>query len=94
MNIYVLVLQFLLQVCGVTGQQYTYAQLRDHSAALAIRLQRKIKIGDVAAICLPNIPDFAIALLGVLEAGLIVTTINPIYTAGEIKILSGGVEIF
>lgn len=73
----------IYQVCGVTGRQYTYARLRDHSVAVAIRLQKKFKRGDVAAICLPNIPEFPIALLGILEAGLVVTTINPIYTAGQ-----------
>lgn len=73
---------FSKQECGVTGQKYTYAKLRDHSAALAIRLQKKLRPGDVAAICLPNVPDFAVSLLGVFEAGLQVTTINPIYTAG------------
>lgn len=70
-------------MCGVTGRKYTYAKLRDHSAAVAIRLQKKLKMGDVAAICLPNIPEFAIALLGVFEAELVVTTINPLYTAGQ-----------
>lgn len=74
-----------LQECGETGRKYTYAKLRDHSAAVAVRLQTKFKLkrGDVVAICLPNIPEFAIALLGALEAGLVVTTINPIYTAGD-----------
>lgn len=52
--------------------------------ALAVRLQKHVRPGDVAAICLPNIPDFAITLLGSLEAGLVLTTINPIYTAGEL----------
>lgn len=73
----------LLQVCGITGRSYTYSQLRDHSAALAIRFQTKFNfhIGDVIAVCLPNIPEYPIATLGAIEAGLIVTTINPIYTA-------------
>lgn len=78
----------LTQVCGVTGQKYSYAKLRDHCAALAIRLQQKFQTGDVAAICLPNVPDFAIALLGIIEAGLVVTTINPMYTAGQIDKLA------
>lgn len=73
------------QVCGITGRSYTYSQLRDHSAALAIRLHTKLnlQIGEVIAVCLPNMPEFPIAALGSMEAGLIVTTINPIYTAGK-----------
>lgn len=75
-------------MCGETGRKYTYSQLRDHSAAVAFRLQTKfnLKRGDVVAICLPNVPEFAIALLGVLEAGLVITTLNPIYTEGGIDI--------
>lgn len=73
--------------CGVTGRKYTYSKLRDHCAALAVRLQTKfnIKPGDVIGICLPNVPEYAICLLGATEAGAITTTINPIYTAAEIS---------
>lgn len=39
-------------------------------------------------ICLPNIPEYAVALLGAAEAGLVTTTINPIYTAGKIEFFS------
>lgn len=75
------------QVCGITGRSYTYSRLRDHSAALAIRLHSKLnlQIGETVAVCLPNIPEYPIAVLGAMEAGLVVTTINPIYTASEYK---------
>ncbi|KAJ6633242.1 4-coumarate--CoA ligase 1 [Pseudolycoriella hygida] len=83
--------------CGETGRQYTYAQLRDHSLALAVRLQTQfgLKQGDVLAICLPNIPEFAIVALGTLEAGIIATTVNPIYTADEIckQLLDSGAKM-
>ncbi|XP_050069252.1 uncharacterized protein LOC126557500 [Anopheles maculipalpis] len=74
-------------VCGITGRSYTYGTLRDHCAALAIRLQRKLKLtsSNTLAICLPNIPEFPLVTFGAIEAGLIVTTINPIYTAEEIS---------
>jgi len=51
-------------------------------------LQTKFKLEkpDVLAICLPNIPEYPIACLGGIEAGLAVTTINPIYTPGECQI--------
>lgn len=41
--------------------------------------------GDVVAILLPNCPEFAISALGILEAGLVLTTLNPIYTPGKSK---------
>ncbi|XP_013107362.2 uncharacterized protein LOC106087030 [Stomoxys calcitrans] len=70
----------------ITGRQYTYAELRDSSAALAVRLQTKFKLGkgDVVAVCLPNSPEYPGAVLAAIEAGLTVTTVNPIYTADEI----------
>lgn len=77
-------------VCGVTGRKYSYGQLRDHCAAVALRLRTEFKLnqGDVVAISMPNIPEYAIAVLGALEAGLTITTINPIYTAGWFEILA------
>lgn len=44
--------------CGITGRKYTYAKLRDHCAALAIRLRTQLKLqkNDVVGICLPNVP--------------------------------------
>lgn len=44
--------------CGVTGRKYTYAKLRDHCAALAIRLRTNLSLekNDIVGICLPNIP--------------------------------------
>lgn len=32
---------------------------------------------------LPNIPEYPIVTLGILNAGAIVTTLNPVYTACE-----------
>lgn len=86
-------------VCGVTGRQYTFAQLRDRCAAVAHRLRTEygLKRGDVVAISLPNEPEYAIALLGAMEAGLAVTIINPAYTQLEhVKqlVLSGAKLIF
>ncbi|KAL1138558.1 hypothetical protein AAG570_008621 [Ranatra chinensis] len=74
-----------LQECGFTGKTYTYAQLRKISIRLASFL---VKLGlqpnDVVTLILPNIAEFPAALLGALEAGLIVSPINPLYTADEI----------
>ena len=44
--------------CSVTGRKYTYAKLRDHAAALAIRLRNNLKLekNDIVGICLPNVP--------------------------------------
>lgn len=72
-------------MCGVTDRKYSYAELRDHSAAFAVRLQMQFQMqqNDVLAVCLPNIPEFPIATLGAVEAGMVVTTVNPMYTPGK-----------
>jgi len=72
----------------ITDRQYTFAQMRDASAAFAVRLQTKFNLQkpDVLAICLPNLPEYPIATLGAIEAGLTVTTVNPVYTPGKFAI--------
>lgn len=71
-------------VCGITGRYYSYGKLRDHCAALAYRLREDfgLKPGDVVAISMPNIPEYAIVALGALEAGLTITLVNHAYSAG------------
>ena len=71
---------------GPTGRHLTYTELRHAVAAGATGLQaRGFKQGDVFAIFSPNIPEYAVAFFGVSTAGGINTTINPLYTAEEVK---------
>lgn len=71
--------------CGITGKKYTYSQVRDYSNYVARSLLNMgIQPGDVVALVLPNLPETPIVFLGCLEAGIIITTVNPIYTADEI----------
>jgi acyl-CoA synthetase (AMP-forming)/AMP-acid ligase II len=46
--------------------------------------KRGATTGQVLAVLLPNIPEFAVTALGAVETGLVVTTINPVYTPFEI----------
>ncbi|XP_024937849.1 4-coumarate--CoA ligase 1 isoform X2 [Cephus cinctus] len=72
--------------CGETGRKYTYAQARDSSNYVARSLRNiGLKVGDVVAVILPNLPETAVAFLGASEAGLIVTTVNFQYTVYEIS---------
>ncbi|XP_044255601.1 probable 4-coumarate--CoA ligase 1 [Tribolium madens] len=73
--------------CGITGRKYTYRDILRKSKNLAKALRKKLNLkeGDVVALLLPNVPEFPIAALGVLHAGLVVTTLNPIYTSEEIS---------
>ncbi|XP_034941448.1 4-coumarate--CoA ligase 1-like [Chelonus insularis] len=73
-------------VCAMTGRSYTYEQLKRLSGRLATFLRKhNLRPGDTIAAILPNVPEYAILLLGASEAGLQVTLINPIYTSKEIE---------
>ncbi|MGH9102185.1 MAG: AMP-binding protein [Acidimicrobiales bacterium] len=69
-----------------SGRSLTYRQLVETvgvvAAGLAARGMRK---GDVLAILLPNLPEYAVAFFGTIRIGGVVTTINPLYTAGEVR---------
>ena len=71
---------------GPTGRTLTYAQLAVDVRRMAVGLVRRgMNKGDVFAILLPNVPEYATALLGVASVGGVVTTINPLMTADEIR---------
>lgn len=71
--------------CGITGRKYTYDKMRELIRRFGSSLARMgFKKGEVFGICLPNLPEFPIAMLGAAGIGMPVTTVNPIYTAEEI----------
>jgi 4-coumarate--CoA ligase len=70
---------------GPTGRTMTYGELADHVASLAGGLRaRGFGRGDVLAVMLPNLPEYAVLFHGVASAGGTITTINPTYTAHEV----------
>ncbi|RVE46831.1 hypothetical protein evm_008539 [Chilo suppressalis] len=76
-----------LSVCADTGRGYTYEQAFNLSNAFAANLRLKLNIrdGDTVSMMLPNIPDFPLIAIGILGAGGVISTINPIYTAHEVQ---------
>ncbi|XP_026322809.1 4-coumarate--CoA ligase 1-like, partial [Hyposmocoma kahamanoa] len=74
-------------VCGITNRTYTYHHLYKSSRIFAANLRSKLKVetGDVICIMKHNSPEFVVALLGILQAGGEVTTVNPIYTPYELQ---------
>ncbi|RZC27643.1 4-coumarate--CoA ligase 1-like, partial [Asbolus verrucosus] len=75
-------------MCFETGKYYTFKEVYDRSRSLASILRKKfhLGLGDTVALVLPNVPDFPIAFLGAIQAGLVVTTVNPSYTADEMAV--------
>ena len=77
-------------VDGVRGESYSLAEARTTAAQFARGLVALGgQPGEVVAVLLPNMPEFVIVMLGASEAGMVVTTLNPAYTAGESKVRSG-----
>lgn len=66
-------------------QTISYRQWAELSESLAAYLQKQLvlKKGTKVALMLPNCPQYMIAIFAVLQAGLVVTNINPLYTAPE-----------
>jgi len=70
---------------GPSGRTLTYGQLVDGIRRAATALSRRgFGKGDVLAIYSPNLPEYAIVFLAVATLGGTVTTVNPLYTAGEL----------
>ena len=64
----------------------SYGQLDELSAALGAWLQAQgLEPGARVAIMLPNIPQFAVTMAGVLRAGYTCVNVNPLYTARELE---------
>jgi len=68
-----------------TDRTVTYSELRAQVAVVAAAFaERGMGAGEVLAICLPNLPEFAVAVYAATSIGLTVTTVNPLYTAEEL----------
>ncbi|KAG7188841.1 hypothetical protein KM043_008447 [Ampulex compressa] len=72
--------------CALSKRRYTYAESRDAANYVGRSLlSMGLKEGDVVALVAPNYPETILGFLGILEAGLVVTTVNPFYTVDEIS---------
>jgi len=70
---------------GPSGRTITYAELDGGTRAMAAALAaRGIGKGDVVAIYMPNLPEYALLFHGVIRAGATSTTANPLYTSHEL----------
>jgi 4-coumarate--CoA ligase len=71
---------------GLTGRTVTGRELRAMVERVAGGLARRgIGRGAVVAVLAPNLPAYAAVFHGVAWAGGIVTTLNPSYTAAEVR---------
>ena len=68
------------------GRTLTYRELHSSADRFARCLaDNGFKKGDVVGICLPNIPQFVISLMGTIRAGCSVSGVSPLMTAPELE---------
>ena len=68
------------------GQDYTFGEVEQQSRAFAAWLQAQgLKPGERVALMMPNVPQYPIAVAGVLRAGGVVVNVNPLYTPRELQ---------
>lgn len=68
------------------GKEMSYAETDSLSQAFAAYLQGLgLEKGDRVALMMPNVPQYPIAVAGVLRAGLVVVNVNPLYTPRELE---------
>src|SRR5215831_10052771 len=72
-------------VDGPTGRTLTHGQVRSAARRVAAGLARRgLRKGDRVAIVSPNLPEYPVAFHGIVLAGGVVTTANPLYRVEEL----------
>ncbi len=68
------------------GTEISYGELDNLSNEFAhMLIENGMKKGDVLAICVVNIPEYVIGILGALKAGVIVSGVSPLLSAVQIQ---------
>ena len=68
------------------GKDISFAQTDLLSQAFAAYLQSLgLAKGDRVAIMMPNVPQYPVAVAGILRAGFVVVNVNPLYTPRELE---------
>ena len=68
------------------GRTFSFGQVDDLSRAFAAYLQSAgLAPGDRVAVMMPNVPQYPVAVAGILRAGMVVVNVNPLYTPRELE---------
>jgi len=68
------------------GRSFSFGEIDDLSRAFAAYLQSLgLEKGDRIAVMLPNVPQYPVAIAGILRAGYVVVNVNPLYTPRELE---------
>jgi long-chain acyl-CoA synthetase len=89
--------EFLDSVAFINMSSHlTYGELHDLSVRFAAYLQSiGLRKGSRVAIMMPNLLQYAVAMFGILRAGMVVVNVNPLYTAPEVvhQLEDAGAEV-
>ena len=68
------------------GKVLSFGEVDALSAAFAAYLQSQGLVkGDRVAVMMPNVPQYPVAVAGILRAGLTLVNVNPLYTPRELE---------
>ncbi|SLJ84338.1 AMP-binding protein [Psychrobacter sp. DAB_AL43B] len=68
------------------GVTYSYAQVDEVSKTVAAWIQSlDLNKGSVIAIMMPNVNQYLPIVIGAMRAGMVITLVNPLYTARELR---------
>ena len=68
------------------GMTLSFGQVDTLSRAFAVWLQEQGLVpGDRVAVMLPNVPQYPVAVAGILRAGMVVVNVNLLYTPRELE---------
>jgi long-chain acyl-CoA synthetase len=68
------------------GRSISFGEIDDASRAFAAWLQSLgLARGDRVAIMMPNVPQYPVAVAGILRAGFVIVNVNPLYTPRELE---------
>jgi long-chain acyl-CoA synthetase len=74
-----------LAACRFMGRTMSFGELDRQSRALAAWLQsRGLARGDRVALMMPNLPQYPVAAMAVLRAGMVVVNVNPQFGAHDL----------
>ena len=74
------------EACIFMEKRHSFRELGEWSGAFAAWLQAQgLAQGARVALMMPNLPQYLVALAGVLRAGFVVVNVNPLYTARELE---------
>ena len=75
-----------LPACKFMGHTVSFGKIDALSTDFAAWLQAQGFVkGDRVALMMPNVPQYPIAVAGVLRAGCVVVNVNPLYTPRELE---------